>query len=278
MGSSTFHLQHEKGETDDATVTWLAEKSVLCSGDLFIWNSPNAGNPRRCSATPSNGRRPFDAWPPSRRSIYCPVTVCPSSVEIASIRRSSETAEYLESLVDSDPRVDERRSSSDDTISSVRAPSHLTDRPYLQPFYDEPEFIVRNIWRLYGGWWDGNPANLRPANDRRVASELCALAGGSFALASRAEALLEDGDDEALRLAGHFAEMAWLATPDDVGVQGVRQRVFDAVSGERHLHDVARRLSLGRTRDDRRSVLESRLTDVKTRRRHARANSSYHKI
>jgi len=24
--------------------------------------------------------------------------------------------------------------------------------------YDDPEFVVHNIWRLYGGWYDGNPA------------------------------------------------------------------------------------------------------------------------
>src|ERR1019366_8988087 len=93
-----------------------------------------------------------------------------------------------------------------DVISSVNVPSHLGDRPYLQPFYDEPEFIVRNIWRLYGGWWDGNPANLRPANDRRLAAELADLAGGPVALAARAEALVHEGSDEALRLAGHLAE------------------------------------------------------------------------
>jgi len=36
--------------------------------------------------------------------------------------------------------------------------------------YDEPEFIVHNIWRLYGGWWT-QPATLKPANDRRIALE-----------------------------------------------------------------------------------------------------------
>jgi len=52
------------------------------------------------------------------------------------------------------------------------------------------------------------------------------VAGGASALCARADALLEDGSDEALRLAGHLAEMAWLATPLDSGVQAVRQRVF----------------------------------------------------
>ena len=52
------------------------------------------------------------------------------------------------------------------------------------------------------------------------------MAGGATRLAARAEQLLESGSDEELRLAGHLAEMAWLATPADEGVQRVRQRVF----------------------------------------------------
>jgi alkyl sulfatase BDS1-like metallo-beta-lactamase superfamily hydrolase len=26
--------------------------------------------------------------------------------------------------------------------------------------YDHPEFIARNVYRLYGGWYDGDPANI----------------------------------------------------------------------------------------------------------------------
>ncbi len=66
------------------------------------------------------------------------------------------------------------------------------DRPYLRPVYDEPEFIVHTVWRLYGGWWDGNPASLKPASERALAAELAALAGGAQALADRALALLAE--------------------------------------------------------------------------------------
>jgi alkyl sulfatase BDS1-like metallo-beta-lactamase superfamily hydrolase len=61
-------------------------------------------------------------------------------------------------------------------------------KPYLQPVYDEPEFIVRNVWRLYGGWYDGNPARLKPAPDAVLATALAELAGGAAALADRAQA------------------------------------------------------------------------------------------
>ena len=109
-------------------------------------------------------------------------------------------------------------------------------RPYLQPVYDEPEFIVHTVWRQYGGWWDGNPATLKPAPERALAAELAELAGGAGVLADRALHLLalaeEAGTggaaeaDRALRLAGHLVEHAWLAAPADPGVQRARRQVF----------------------------------------------------
>jgi alkyl sulfatase BDS1-like metallo-beta-lactamase superfamily hydrolase len=91
--------------------------------------------------------------------------------------------------------------------------------------YDEPEFVVRNVWRLYGGWWDGDPAHLKPAPAAALARELADLAGGATALADRAEALLAAGEH---RLAGHLAELAAQAVPDDPAVHRVRSAVFAA--------------------------------------------------
>ncbi len=127
----------------------------------------------------------------------------------------------------------------DDAIHTVRVPAGLEDRPFLQPVYDEPEFIVHTVWRQYGGWWDGNPATLQPAPERALAAELAELAGGAGALADRALELLalaatpglrrgRAAAEGALRLAGHLAEHAWLARPDDEGVQRARQQVFAA--------------------------------------------------
>ncbi len=232
VGSSVLRLQHEKGETDDATVTWFAERRVLCSGDLFIWNSPNAGNPQKVQRYPLEWAQALRRMTALGAEYLLPGHGLPVFGRERIDQALSETAEYLESLVDQTLALMNSGARLADTVSSVVVPSHLSGRPYLQPFYDEPEFIVRNIWRLYGGWWDGNPAHLRPANDRALAREVADLAGGAAGLADRAEALLEDGNDEALRLAGHLAEMAWLATPADEGIQRVRQRVFAELAAQ----------------------------------------------
>ena len=46
-GDLTFELHHARGETDDATWTWIPERKIVAPGDLFIWAAPNAGNPQK---------------------------------------------------------------------------------------------------------------------------------------------------------------------------------------------------------------------------------------
>jgi glyoxylase-like metal-dependent hydrolase (beta-lactamase superfamily II) len=235
VGGVSFALRHEKGETDDHTVTWVAGKRVLCCGDLFIWASPNAGNPQKVQRYPRE-------WAAALRRMLAlePEYLLPGHglpiVGGDRIRQAlSDTAELLDSLVDQTLAVMNSGGRLDEAVHTVAPPEHLMERPYLRPVYDEPEFIVHTVWRQYGGWWDGNPASLKPAPERVLAAELAVLAGGPQVLADRALALTagaEDGHgddaDAALRLAGHLAELAWLAAPDDGSIAQIRHRVFTA--------------------------------------------------
>ncbi len=157
----------------------------------------------------------------------------------------TETAELLESLVEQTLELMNQGARLDEILHAVEAPRHLMERPYLAPVYDEPEFVVRNIWRLYGGWYDGDPSTLKPAPGAALASELAALAGGAPALADRARALAEAAKEEAadssrsaagrafsteLRLAGHLAELAVLADPSDPGVRRIHSEVFSVMA------------------------------------------------
>ena len=55
----------------------------------------------------------------------------------------------------------------DDIVHAVKAPAHLLEKPYLRPVYDEPEFVVRNLWRQFGApdpdvdyvWWHSETAD-----------------------------------------------------------------------------------------------------------------------
>ena len=113
----------------------------------------------------------------------------------------------------------------DTIIHSVSVPDDELAKPYLRPLYDEPEFVVRNIWRQFGGWWDGAPSRLKPSPDAVLAAELADLAGGAGALIERAVQLSELGD---FRLASHLADLAGWAAPDDGGIHAERALVYRA--------------------------------------------------
>jgi alkyl sulfatase BDS1-like metallo-beta-lactamase superfamily hydrolase len=137
----------------------------------------------------------------------------------------TEGAELLETLVEQTLAMMNEGARLDDIVHTVRAPDALLARPYLQPIYDEPEFVVRNVWRLYGGWYDGDPSHLKPAPAGALAAELADLAGGAAKLADRARQVAAGGD---LRLAGHLAELAAQAAPNDAGVHAARAEIFGA--------------------------------------------------
>ena len=242
VGGTRFELHHDRGETDDHAWAWFPDLRVLCTGDLFIWASPNAGNPQKVQRYPLEWatalRRMlalYDA-PGGGPDVLLPGHGYPILGEGRIRQALGETAELLESLVAQTLECMNGGARLDEAIHTVTPPRHLMARPYLQPVYDEPEFVVRTVWRRYGGWWDGNPSTLKPAPERVVASELAELAGGAGVLADRALALLagagvtavdtSDDVEGALRLAGHLAELAWLAAPDDPAVADARRAVF----------------------------------------------------
>ena len=105
-----------------------------------------------------------------------------------------------------------------------RCPAHLVGKPYLRPVYDHPQFIVRNVWRRYGGWYDGEPDNLLPAPRAEQAREWVALAGGVGPVLARADALLAAGSPDDVRLACHLVEHASLADPTSAAVHELRAR------------------------------------------------------
>ena len=157
---------------------WNPGRKVLCTGDLFIWASPNCGNPQKVQRYP----REWAIGLRKMQALGAEVLLPGHGLPILGADRIDlalgETAELLESLVDQTLALMNAGARLDEIVHTVQAPAHLLDRPYLKPVYDEPEFVVRNLWRLYGGWYDGNPAHLKPAPDAVLAAEVADLAGG----------------------------------------------------------------------------------------------------
>jgi alkyl sulfatase BDS1-like metallo-beta-lactamase superfamily hydrolase len=223
IGGLDFELRHARGETDDHTWAWVPERQAICVGDLFIWQFPNAGNPQKVQRYAWDWALALREMAALRPELLLPAhgPAIGGADRIAMVL--TDTAAALESLHDQTLALMNTGARLDDVIHQVRLPQELADKPYLKPTYDEPEFVVRNLWRLYGGWYDGNPAHLKPARDVELAREMASLAGGANVLADRAEALAAEGD---LRLACHLAEMAVQAEPDNKRAHEIRARVY----------------------------------------------------
>jgi len=230
VGGQRFELHHALGETDDHAWVWTPDAGVLCTGDLFIWASPNCGNPQKVQRYPREWAAALREMARLGAEVLCPGHGVPIWGAAVVRRALEETASYLESLVEQVIALLERGARLDAILAAVAPPAELAARPYLAATYDEPEFVVRNLYRLYAGWWDGNPAHLKPARDGELARELAALAGGAARLADRA------GQVTDARLACELIELAALAAPDDAAIRAVRGALYRArAAAERSL-------------------------------------------
>ncbi|MCP5179731.1 MAG: MBL fold metallo-hydrolase [Pseudomonadales bacterium] len=222
VGGLAVELHHAKGETDDHTWAWVPRHKAICAGDFFIWNFPNAGNPQKVQRYPAEWAAAMRAMAAQGAELFLPAHGLPIAGEARIRRVLEEVADALEFLVRETLLLMNDGARLTDIVNTVKLDPGILEKPYLRPMYDEPEFVIRNIWRLYGGWYDGNPANLKPAPDAALAREVAALAGGAARLAERAAAIA----DADVRLACHLVEMAALAAPDDKGVHEIRADIY----------------------------------------------------
>ncbi len=233
IGGERIELFHGRGETDDATIVWLPERRVLASGDFVIWVFPNAGNPRKV-------QRYAAEWALALRRIESlkPAVLIPGHGpvvfgEARIAQMVGDGAAALEHLVRETLGLMNRGASLDEVLHAVRLPDAYLAKPYLLAKYDDPEFLVRGIYHLYGGWFDGDAAHLKPARTAELAAEIAALAGGADRLAERARALSESGR---MRLAVALIELAGASAPDDRRIQADRAAILQkAIDGERSL-------------------------------------------
>jgi hypothetical protein len=218
---------------------WLPAQRVLCTGDLFIWAAPNCGNPQKVQRYVREWAVALDAMRALAPEVLLPGHGPPIVGAARCAQALGDTAALLHTLHDQTVAAMNAGLTLDDVVAAVTVPHELLERPYLRPVYDDPAFIVRNVWRRYGGWWDGNPAHLLPPRERALAAEVAALAGGAAALVARAEAVAADD----LALACQLAEWAAAAAPDDTGGDRSARRAVSpprrgAVEpdGAQHLH------------------------------------------
>jgi len=193
VGGLKIELSHGRGETDDATYAWLPDKRILISGDFVIWAFPNAGNPRKV-------QRFAPDWGAALRRMQAldPTVLVPGHGPVVfGAQRAAQIlndgAEVLENLVMQTTALMNKGCSLDEILHTVSASQSLLAKPYLLPKYDDPEFVVRGMSHLYAGWFDANPAHLKPAADAELAAEIVTLAGGAKKLLDARRTLPQRG-------------------------------------------------------------------------------------
>ncbi len=224
-GGLTMDLYHAKGETDDHTWVWVPKYKAICAGDFFIWNFPNAGNPQKVQRYPVEWAAAMRAMADKQPEYFLPAHGLPIRGAKQIHEVLTNCALVLENLVSDTLNLMNQGARRNDIVHSVKVDAALLAKPYLRPLYDEPEFVINNIWRLYGGWYDGNPAHLKPATEVALGAEIAALAGGPLKLAQRAQEIAESGD---FRLACHLIEHALNADSGNKQVHGIRGEIYQA--------------------------------------------------
>jgi alkyl sulfatase BDS1-like metallo-beta-lactamase superfamily hydrolase len=223
IGGREIQLFHDKGETDDHLWVFLPEEKVLYTGDLFIWAAPNCGNPQKAQRYPREWamalRKMANLGATTLLPGHGPVILGADRIRLA----LSETAELLETILEQTLALMNQGACLDEVLHGVTLPEALLARPYLRPVYDDPRFIIRNLWRLYGGWYDGNPAHLLPAPAIDLAKTLSELAGGTGNLLARAE---REAENERLDIACHLIELATQAEPENIRLHEARARIY----------------------------------------------------
>lgn len=135
----------------------------------------------------------------------------------------TETASFLESICRQTLDGINKGQRLADIVANIRVDPHYYTRPYLQPVYDDPAFIIHNLWRHYAGWWDQNPAHLRVGNQAQVATEVAELTGGPEGLAELAFELCQEGKLDA---ASNFIEWAFKIAPENYRVHHRRASIY----------------------------------------------------
>jgi glyoxylase-like metal-dependent hydrolase (beta-lactamase superfamily II) len=185
LGGTRVEYRAAKGETDDHCYVFVPAQGYLFSGDLVIWQAPNCGNPQKVQRYPSEWADALEEMASLDAEWLFPGHGLVVKGRAAVKQLLVETARYLRVLVDQVLERMNRGETPEEIFHAVEPDRELATRPYLRANYDHPKFIVRNLLRLWGGWWNGNAADLLPARFEAQAAEIAALAGGGRAGGAR---------------------------------------------------------------------------------------------
>jgi len=222
-GNHRFECHHARGPAEDTCWIYLPQAKVLFAGAFITWSIPVAGNPAGALCYAREWAEALRAMAKSGAEVMVPGHGLPIFGMIRIRQVLNETAECLQTIYDQTLALLNEGAPLERAIDQVRPPAELSERPFLRAILDEPEYIVRNIYRLEGGWYDGVASHLKPALLASQGRELIELAGGASRVVARAMSRFNAGD---LKLAAHLIDLACAAVPDDPAVNQARMQIY----------------------------------------------------
>jgi uncharacterized sulfatase len=218
-GERRVELLWAPSETDDAIVLWLPEEKLLYGGAAVTPSIPNVGTPLRSLRDPVRWADSLDRL----ASLEPELLVMEFGPAIEGRDRIQEilrlTAAALRWLRDQVVERINRGLGVVEILHDLDYPAALFDRPWMQPIYGDPDYIVRDIFRAETGWWDRNPTSLHPAHPDEAGAAVLSAITDRGAVLERARALAAQGQAQ---LALHVVDVLALAPGDDPDVVAAR--------------------------------------------------------
>lgn len=195
-GGVAFELYHAPGETYDQLIVWLPREKALFCGDLFYYSFPMLSSPMKPD-------RPVLSWIKSLerlRSFRAEVLVPSHNVPIKGAKEVDTVLANYERAIrhvhDETVKYINDGLSLEEIRGKVRLPEDLAQLPYLQPTYGSVEWAVNGIFRQYTGWYNFNPADLKPNPRAILYKSLLEVCGGAAPLIKKARAALAGGQHQ----------------------------------------------------------------------------------
>lgn len=210
LGGLTFELYSYYGETDDSLWVWIPERKTALVGDLLISGVPNVGNPFKVQRWALEWAQTLEAVAAKNPDyIVAAGQVLPKDPAREILL---DTARYLRFIEDEVVRLLNEGCWIEEIIDKINIPEDLTKKPWLQPVYGHPTFIIHGVHRRYAGWYNGNPAELFPAKSTEIAAEVVKLVGVDRLV--QEVNILRDGGK--IQLALNIIDFVIRGTEDDV--------------------------------------------------------------
>jgi glyoxylase-like metal-dependent hydrolase (beta-lactamase superfamily II) len=203
LGELTFELYSYFGETDDSLWVWVPERKTALVGDLLITGVPNVGNPFKVQRYALEWAQALERVA-GKNPDY---VVAAGQVLKGDFAQEVllDTARYLRFIEEEVVRLLNEGCWIEEIIQRIKIPEELSSKPWLQPLYGHPTFIIHGVHRRYAGWYNGNPGELFPSKSTSIAARVVKLTGADK-LIKEAKELYQADSLESIQLALHMVD------------------------------------------------------------------------